>query len=90
MSPLVACMACVVGVVMVVTALVPAPAPIDPIPLPRAAIATPVRFPTVPPIRATPAFVSTDKQPAFLPDHRGMLMRWYIPERPESAAHMGH
>jgi hypothetical protein len=53
----------------------------EPIPLSAAAIATPVRFPTTPPIRATPLFVSTAETPVFFSDwQRKALMRHYIPE----------
>jgi hypothetical protein len=53
----------------------------EPIPLRAAAIATPVRFPTTPPIRATPIFVSTAETPiALAPWHKRTLLRWYLPE----------
>lgn len=58
---------------------------------PRHAMSTSVRFPTVPPIRSTPMFVSTERTPVALVGwHRQALMRWYLPERPQSGPHMGY
>ena len=57
-------------------------APPQPIPPPRAAVATPVAsFPHTPPIRATAAaFISIRKQPVVAPNHKQILMHWYLPE----------
>jgi hypothetical protein len=56
--------------------------PPEPIPSKSSAVATPVHFPTMPPIRSTPMFVSTAETPISLSDwHRDTLIRWSMPER---------
>ena len=83
MRPLLAALAVPVGLCMLIAGwpgfdAIPAP---DPIPLPAAAVATPVRFPAVPPIRSTPMFVSTDAPKIPLSAwHKRTLMHWYVPE----------
>lgn len=77
-----ALIASVTGAAMLCAAVVDGGPGPEPIPLRRAAIATPVAvFATTPPIRATAAaFVSTRGQPVVVPNHKQMLMRWYLPE----------
>jgi hypothetical protein len=92
------CAAFVAGaLVTMVGTLIGGVAPIESIPLPAAAVATPVDSLTIetvsapslhsappisiPPIRATPLFVSTAETPIpYVSRHREALMRWYVPE----------
>jgi hypothetical protein len=79
--PLIACVCALLGLFTLAAAF-PEPAAIEPIPLRAAAIATPVGIvPTTPPIRNAPPFVSTRKQPEHMPNHRDILLRWYMPEK---------
>ena len=78
-----AIVAVLIGLAMLCAAVADGGSPPESIPLPRSRVATPISFPTTPPIRATPMFVSTEATPFFFSDwHLKTLMRGYMPPRP--------
>lgn len=78
-----AIVAAIVGLVMVYAAVADGGPGPEPIPLHQNRLATPVLFPTTPPIRSTPMFVSTSATPPRLSNWQmRTLMRFYIEPQP--------
>ncbi len=83
--------ALVIGLVMIAVAVADGGPGPEPIPLARSRLATPVSFPTTPPIRSTPSFISTASTPVFFTDHhKQTLLRGYLAPTPMPDYGMGH